>query len=119
MKEKSVKLQRSESLLQEVITEALALLEDSRLSSLSVIAIDCSKGKYHADVYLDAPSADAQERKEILRQLKLAEGAIRASCLSATGWFRCPQFHFHFDDSLDKTQRLEAIFAQLHKEHSS
>lgn len=116
MKEKSVKLQRTESLLKEVIPEALSTLSDTRLNSLGVVEVDCSKGKYHAEVYLDAPFATPEEKREILRQLRLAEGTIRDHCLSATGWFKCPRFHFNFDDSTDKANRLDAIFEQLKKE---
>lgn len=116
MKEKSVKLQRTESLLKEVLSEALATLSDSRLNSLGVVEVECSKGKYHAEVYLDAPFANAQEKREILRQLRLAEGAIREHCLTATGWYKCPHFHFNFDDTIEKGARLEALFEQIAKE---
>ncbi|MGP1450888.1 MAG: 30S ribosome-binding factor RbfA [Wolinella sp.] len=114
----SFKIERTQSLLREIIPEALASLNDSRLNSLGVVDVRCSKGKQHADVYLDAPFATQKERGEILRQLRLAEGTIRAHCLQATSWFRCPKFTFIFDDTIENTNRLDDIFKKLEKERA-
>lgn len=116
MYEKSIKLQRTQSLLRELIPEALATLSDTRLNSIGIVDVSCSRGKYHAEVYLTAPFATPKEKGEILRQLRRAEGALRDYCLSATGWFKCPHFHFSFDDSNEEGNRLDVIFKQIQKE---
>ena len=54
---KSIKIQKTESLLKELIPEALSNFEDSRINSLLITDVDCSKGKYDALVYI-SPELD-------------------------------------------------------------
>ena len=115
MKEKSVKIQKTESLLQELIPEALATLEDSRLSSLNITKVDCSRGKYDADVYFYEPSMDEGEVKEVMKLLSKVSPKITSHTLTSTGWFRSPKFHFKFDKSVDEMQRLEELFERIKK----
>ncbi len=49
---KSINLQRTESLLMELVPEALSTLSDSRINSLAVTGVDCKNGKYDAKVIL-------------------------------------------------------------------
>lgn len=111
--EKSLKLKQTESLLMELLPEALSSLSDSRINSLSVTNVDCSKGKYNSTVYLNAEFYNDSEKREILKQLNFAKGSIKAYCLNATSWFRCPDFVFKFDEELDKINRLESIFGKI------
>ena len=111
-----IKLARVESLLKEILPSALANLSDTRLNSLNVVEVKFRKGKYFAEVFLNAPFATEQEKKEILKQLKKAHGILKEYCLEETGWFRCPDFSFKFDNSLEQNNRLDAIFAHLQQE---
>ena len=45
---KSINLQRTESLLMELIPEALSNLVDTRINSLPITAVNCKNGKYDA-----------------------------------------------------------------------
>ena len=60
---KNIKLERTQSLLKELIPTALANLNDTRLNALNVIEVKCSRGKYSAQVFLDSSSLDKQEQK--------------------------------------------------------
>jgi ribosome-binding factor A len=112
-KEKSLKIKQTESLLKELLPEALSSLSDSRINSLSVTNVDCSKGKYNATVYLGLEFFTDSEKREILKQLNYAKGPLKSYCLNATSWFRCPDFIFKFDNELDKINRLESIFEKI------
>lgn len=111
-----LKLARTQSLLKEILPSALANLSDTRINSLNVVEVRCSRGKYSAEVFLSAPFATEKEKVEILRQLKKAHGLIKEFCLEETSWFRCPDFKFFFDESLEKEARLDKIFDVLQKE---
>ena len=111
-----VKLARTQSLLKEILPSALANLSDTRLNALNVVDVRCSRGKYSAEVFLNAPFATEKEKAEILKQLKKAHRLIKEFCLEETGWFRCPDFKFLFDESLEKESRLDRIFEVLQKE---
>ena len=65
---KSINLQRTESLLMELIPEALATLNDPRINSIAITEVNCKNGKYDAIVYYDGTDYTKQEHK-ILNQL--------------------------------------------------
>ncbi len=112
---KNIKLERSESLLKEILPAALSTLSDNRINSLNITDVDCARGKYDANVYIDAPFASEEEKKEILKQLRVASSIIEEYCLGATGWYRCPKFHYKFDESLDRVKRLDELFDRIKK----
>ena len=66
---KSINLQRTESLLMELIPEALSNLVDTRINSLPITAVNCKNGKYDAIVYFDGSDYDKNEIKEIIASL--------------------------------------------------
>lgn len=113
---KSVNLQRTESLLCELIPEALSSLEDGLINSLSITDVNCKNGKYDAIVYFDGSDFNKEELKQIKQKLHKANGRIKAHVLAATSWYKCPNFTFEVDDTLENSKRLEKIFSQLSKE---
>jgi len=116
MNNKSINLQRTESLLKELIPEALAELSDSRINSLPITDVDCKNGKYDARVYFDASDLSKEELKEVNQLLRKASSRVKSYCLNATGWYKCPDFKFLKDDIQEKSARLEDLFAQIKKD---
>jgi ribosome-binding factor A len=115
---KSINLQRTESLLMELIPEALATLADSRINSLPITAINCKNGKYDAIVYFDGSDYNTKEVNEIISLLIKANGRIKSHILASTGWYKCPNFKFVNDTSLENSLNIEALFAQIKKTKS-
>jgi ribosome-binding factor A len=111
-----IKLKRTDAILQELIPEAIAQLSDARLHELDVIEVRCSKGRSDAKVYLDPHDYTEAERRAFLKLLKNARPIIEDYCLKDQGWFRCPKLAFVFDDHLEKTQQIEALFKQIESE---
>jgi len=97
----------------ELIPEALSSLNDNRISSLAIIEVDCKNGKYDARVYFDGSDYDNVELKVIRALLRKSSSRIKAHCLNATGWYKCPDFTFEKDNMLEKRNRMEALFAQI------
>jgi len=113
MNNKSVNLQRTESLLEELIPEALSSLNDHRIVSLTITEVDCKNGKYDAKVYYDGSDFDKAELKEIRMALRKANGALKTYILNATSWYKCPNFTFLVDDMMEKRAKMEDLFAQI------
>lgn len=111
-----IKLKRYDSILGELIPEALSQLSDARLRELDVIEVKCSKGRSDAKVYLDPHDYSEKERNEFLRQLRKARPIIETHCMKDQGWFRCPTLAFEFDDQLEKSKTIEELFKQIAKE---
>jgi ribosome-binding factor A len=113
MTQEEIKRHRVESVLKEIIPEALATLDDSRINSLLVTDVVCSKGRSDAKVYLDKSFLTEAEQTEALRQLRKVAGYIQNHCKQSEGWFKAPRFAFEFDEQLEKQSRMEELFKQI------
>jgi len=116
---KSVNLQRTESLLMELIPEALSNLDDNRINSLPITGVNCKNGKYDAIVYFDGSDYDKEEINVIISLLNRANGRLKTHILASTGWYKCPNFNFVNDTSLKKSKHIEDLFMQIRKTKSS
>ena len=115
MTQEEIKRHRVESVLKEVIPEALATLDDERINSLLVTEVVCSKGRSDAKVYLDKSFLSDKEQNEALKQLRSVAGYIQNHCKQSEGWFKAPRLTFEFDEQLEKQQRMEELFEQISK----
>lgn len=116
MSDKSIKLKRTESLLSEIVPQALSSLNDNRINSLTITDIDCKRGKYDATIFFDASDFSKEEVKVILHLLKKASSYMQSYCLNLTSWYKCPNFHFQADYELSKKNRLDEIFYKIKQE---
>jgi len=112
---KSINLQRTESLLMELIPQALSQLNDTRINSLAITGVNCKNGKYDAIVYFDGSDFDKEEIKSIIQILNKANGRIKSDVLSSTSWYKCPNFKFEVDTTLEKSKHIEKLFSQIKK----
>jgi len=116
MTPEEIKRKRANSILRELIPEALSGLADEQLRGLTVTEVVCSKGRSDADVYLDPTGVDEDEQRIILKKLKKVTRGLEAYCLKAEGWYRSPKFHFKFDQELYARKRMDELFAKIEKE---
>ena len=115
MSEKSIKVQRKESILVELLNEALSTLNDSRVNSLQVLDVVCSRGAQDAKIYLEKSILTKEEQKEALKLLKKANGIISRYCLESTGWYKVPKFTYTFDELLEKENKIEELLEKIKK----
>lgn len=111
-----IKIKRTESILKELIPEAISQLSDARVREVDVIDVQCSKGRSDAKVYLDPNDYTPQERSTFLKRLEKARPIIEEHCMKDQGWFRSPRLTFIFDDVLERSKNIEALFAKIAKE---
>ena len=102
----------------ELIPEALATLGDNRINSLPITAVNCKNGKYDALVYFDGSDFEKKEINQIVSLLNKANGRLKSHVLASSGWYKCPDFKFLNDTSLEKSRNIEALFAQIKKTKS-
>ena len=113
MTQEEIKRHRVESVLREIIPEALGTLDDERINGLGVNDVVCSKGRSDAKVYLDKSFLTPKEQGEALKQLRTVAGYIQNHCKQSEGWFKAPRFVFEFDEQLEKVSRIEELFKQI------
>jgi ribosome-binding factor A len=114
--DKSIKILKVESVLKELVPEAISGLSDEKINNIPVLDVKCSRGKYDAKVYLDPSFVNEDEEKYIVKHLKQAGSYIENYCKNAEGWYRCPKFQFIFDHSLEKQNTMESLFDQIAKD---
>ena len=113
MTQEEIKRHRVESVLKEIIPEALGTLDDDRINGLSVTAVVCSKGRSDAKVYMDKSFLNEKEQREALRQLRVVSGYLSNHCKQSEGWFKAPRFVFEFDAQPEYQSKMEDLFKQI------
>ena len=108
-----VKVLRTQSVLKELIPEALASLDDEDLKNLCVIDVECRKGRYDAFVFLDKMHFNLAEQEKISNKLKKAARALQNYCMAEPGWYKATNLHFKFDDSLEQQNRIDELFEKI------
>ena len=116
MTEAQIKLKRTESILLQLIPEALSSLNDKRLHELSIVEVKCSRGKSDAKVYVDPSDFSEADQRTYMKQLNKARPIVEDFCLKDQGWFRCPKLTFEFDKQFKKSQNIEDLFKKIAKE---
>ena len=116
MTEAQIKLKRTESVLLELISQALGAMNEKRLHDLNIVEVVCSRGKSDAKVYINPNEYTDKEKRDYLKLLRKARPIVETYCLKDQGWYRCPKFTFEFDEQLAKTQSLEELFKKISKE---
>lgn len=118
MRDEEIKRKRTESRLVELIPEALATMNDSRINGLSVTEVICSRGRYDAKVYLDKSYLNEKEQAEALKQLRTVSSYLSTYIRESEGWFKAPKFTFEFDSQFEEISRIEALFKEIGKRHN-
>ncbi len=116
MTEAQIKLKRTESVLGELIPQALASLNDKRLHDLEILEVKCSRGKSDAKVYINPCEYNEQEKRDYLKLLRKARPIVETFCLKDQGWFRSPKLTFEFDKQFEKSQNIEELFKIIAKD---
>lgn len=119
MREAEIKLKRTESVLLELIPQALGAMKDKRLHALDIIEVKCSRGKSDAKVYINSFDLTQEEKNHYLKLLRKARPIIETYCLKDQGWYRCPKFTFEFDEQIAKSKNIDALFEKIAKEREA
>jgi len=116
MTEAQIKLKRTESVLLELVPQALGSMNDKRLHELNILEVKCSRGKSDAKVYINPTDFNEQEKRDYIKLLNKARPIIETYCLKDQGWYRCPKFTFEFDEQLQKSKTLDELFKKIAKD---
>lgn len=91
-----------------LVREAVA---EHGLPSVSVSDVEVSRDLAHAKVYFTALQSD--RAKDALDGLKAAAGEIRYRLGRSVKLRHVPELHFHYDDSMDRGERIDALLRDL------
>ncbi len=111
MSQKSIRVLRAESILTELIGEAIGSLGNEELNGLSVVKVESSRGLSDAAVYILDEGFSDSDKKRILSGLKKSSSYIARYCTATDAISKMPKLAYKFDDSLEKERRLEEILS--------
>ncbi|SON75462.1 Ribosome-binding factor A [Xanthomonas phaseoli pv. phaseoli] len=88
-----------------------AAVRDHGLPSVSVSDVEISRDLAHAKVFVTALQ---QERSaEAVKGLKEIAGQLRTQLARAMKLRHVPELHFHYDDSVDRGERIDNLLRDL------
>ncbi|MBS0577425.1 MAG: 30S ribosome-binding factor RbfA [Proteobacteria bacterium] len=94
-------------LRRELGTLVHALVREHGLPSVSVSDVQVSRDMAHAKVFVTALQPDRV--REAMAGLKEYAGEVRFSLARAMKLRHVPELHFHYDDSVDRGERIDLL----------
>ena len=117
---KKQRLDRVNSLLKEVIVEAIQkdVRNPNITTFISVTKVDTSADLHHAKVYISMIASDDQKEK-ILEALQSAAGFIAVHSSKKIRLRYFPELTFILDKGLDEHMKIEKILGKIEEERRS
>ncbi len=81
------------------------------LPSVSVSDVEVTRDMAHAKVFVTA--LQPERRKEAMDGLKAIAGEIRYRLAHTVKMRHVPELHFHYDDSVDRGERIDQLLRDL------
>ena len=111
------RMRRVDEAVREVLSDALTGgLKDPRVGFVTVTDVHTSPDLRHARVYVSV-LGDAAVREASLDGLRSAHGFLQRRVASQLRMKHTPQLTFHFDDTLDRVERLGELLDAEKREH--
>ena len=82
-------------------------VRDHGLPSVSVSDVEVTRDMAHAKVFVTALMPE--KSREAVKALKALAPEIRHQLSQAVRMRHTPELHFHYDDSVDKGERIDAL----------
>jgi ribosome-binding factor A len=101
----------SAQLRRELGTLVHQAVREHGLPSVSVSDVEVSRDLAHAKVFVTA--LQAEKSAEAVKALRELAGEIRFGLGRAVKMRHVPELHFHYDDSVDRGERIDALLANL------
>ena len=100
----------SAQLRRELGTLVHQAVREHGLASTSVSDVEVTRDMAHAKVFVTALLPE--QSKEAIKALKELAPELRHQLAQAVRMRHVPELHFHYDDSVDKGERIESLLRQ-------
>lgn len=101
----------SAQLRRELGTIVHEAVREHGLPSVSVSDVEVTRDMAHAKVFVTA--LQAERSVEAVKALKLLAPQIRFALGKAVKMRHVPELHFHYDDSVDRGERIDTLLRDL------
>ena len=107
----------SAQLRRELGTLVHAFVREHGLASSSVSDVEVSRDMAHAKVFVTVLQAD--KATDTVKALKALAPEIRYQLARAVKLRHVPELHFHYDESVDRGERIDNLLRDLPDVHGS
>ncbi|MGH2956853.1 MAG: 30S ribosome-binding factor RbfA [Solirubrobacterales bacterium] len=105
----TARMRRVNEAIREVLGDAITTeLKDPRIGFVTVTEVDTSPDLRAARVYVSVLGS-AEARSETLEGLRSSHGFLQGKIASAMRLKRTPTLTFHYDESIDRGQRISRL----------
>lgn len=94
-----------------------AIVREHGLPSVSVSDVEITRDMAHAKVFFTA--LQSERAKEALKGLSELAPEIRRELSHAVRMRHTPELHFHYDDSVDRGERIDTLLRDLNGDTES
>ncbi|TXI46087.1 MAG: 30S ribosome-binding factor RbfA [Lysobacter sp.] len=94
-----------------------AVVREHGLPSVSVSDVEITRDMAHAKVFFTA--LQSERAKEALKGLSELAPEIRRELSHAVRMRHTPELHFHYDDSVDRGERIDTLLRDLNSDAES
>lgn len=102
---------------EELASLLVRAIQDPRVRGAMVTSVSVTPDLLDARVRVRlAANDDAAARKALLAGLNSASGILRREIGQRLALRHAPRLAFHYDESLEKTRRIEEVLAEIEKE---
>ena len=101
----------SAQLRRELGTLVRDAVQEHGLPSVSVSDVEVTRDMAHAKVFVTALQADRAD--EAMKGLKAVAPEVRYRLARAVNLRHVPELHFHYDDSVDRGERIDNLLRDL------
>lgn len=108
-----IHIEKQEAFFKDLVIEAFANLYDSRLNTLEITQVKCSRGMYHAKIYIESSDLNENEQKEILKLFKKARYILQNYIFKMSGKYSVPKLEIVFDNTLIVQNQLDNLFSRV------
>ena len=106
MKQTPASRKANEALRGKIASVMLFHISDPRLDLVTVTAVEVSKDRSVADVYV---SANRDRYEEVAAGLEAAKGRIRSLVGKELGWSGTPELRFKIDTTVDTAEHIAMV----------
>jgi ribosome-binding factor A len=103
------RMRRVNGVIREVLSESISTeLEDPRIGFVTVTAVETSPDLRSARVFVSVLGSD-EEKAATLDALASAHGVLQSAVAAQTHMKRTPTLTFHYDDTPERSERLQRL----------
>ncbi|MBL8164355.1 MAG: 30S ribosome-binding factor RbfA [Anaerolineae bacterium] len=108
-----IKQDRMNDRIRELLSELmLREVSDPRLQHITITEVKLDPELMYANIYINA-LGDENRQQQVMAGLERAKGFLRRELAKRVRLRNAPDLHFHWDETLERGERMNALLNQL------